>query len=64
LCGYIDGDGCINVKKNSRGKIQLSINGNEEFLEGVVKFLKEEGGIKIKNNLYPSRNIFVSLGTW
>ena len=59
LCGYIDGDGCINVKKNSRGKIQLSINGNEEFLEGVVKFLKEEGGIKIKNNLYPSRNIFV-----
>ena len=59
LCGYIDGDGCINMKKNSRGKIQLSINGNEEFLKGVVKFLKEEGGIKIKNNLYPSRNIFV-----
>jgi len=59
LCGYIDGDGCISVKKNSRGKLQLSINGNEEFLEGVVDFLREEGGIEIKNNLYPSRNIFV-----
>jgi len=59
LCGYIDGDGCISVRKNSRGKLQLSINGNESFLEGVVGFLREEGGIKIKNNLYPSRNIFV-----
>jgi hypothetical protein len=59
LCGYIDGDGCINVKRNSRGKLQLSINGNEEFLEGVVEFLRKEGEIEIKNNLYPSRNIFV-----
>jgi len=58
LCGYIDGDGCINIKKNSRGKLQLSINGNEEFLNGVAKFLKEEGNIGIKNNIYESRNIF------
>lgn len=59
LCGYIDGDGCISVVKNSRGKIQLSINGNEDFLNGVAKFLKEEGKINIKNNIYESRNIFV-----
>jgi|15BtaG_2_1085339.scaffolds.fasta_scaffold14272_2 hypothetical protein len=59
LCGYIDGDGCISVVKNSRGKIQLSINGNEDFLNGVVEFLKEEGKINIKNNTYESRNIFV-----
>jgi hypothetical protein len=59
LCGYIDGDGCISVVKNSRGKIQLSINGNEDFLNGIVKFLKEEGKINIKNNIYESRNIFV-----
>ena len=58
LCGYIDGDGCISVKKNSRGKLQLSINGNEEFLEGMISFLRE-AGIEIKNNLYPSRGIFV-----
>ena len=58
LCGYIDGDGCINVKKNSRGKLQLSINGNEGFLNGVAKFLKEEGNIGIKNNIYESRGIF------
>lgn len=58
VCGYIDGDGCINTT-GVRNKLQLSICGNQEFLEGVREFLVEEGDMSIVNNLYPSRGIYV-----
>ena len=59
ICGYIDGDGHIGLRKGHGGKIQMSICGNEEFLTGLICFLQKDGGIDIKNNIYPSRNIFV-----
>lgn len=57
LCGYIDGDGSIVVLGQKRNKLQLSICGNEEFLNGVVLFLKDNG-IKIVNNIYRSKGIY------
>lgn len=58
ICGYIDGDGCISTTK-PRNKLQLSICGNKEFLEEIRSFLAGEGSIRIVNNIYSSRNIYV-----
>jgi hypothetical protein len=59
VSGYLDGDGCINVRKGHRGKLQLSICGNEGFLDGLATFLREDGSVDFPNNIYASRNIFV-----
>lgn len=61
VCGYIDGDGHIGLRKGHGGKLQMSICGNEGFLTDLISFLREDGGVDIKNNLYPSRRIHAFL---
>jgi hypothetical protein len=58
LSGYLDGDGSINIIKGKRNKIQLSICGNHEFLLGMVSFIREEGKIKLPNNIYQTKGIY------
>lgn len=58
LCGYLDGDGSINIIKNKKDKIQLSICGNQEFLNEMSIFLRTDGNINISNNVYKTKGIF------
>jgi len=59
IAGYIDGDGSINTTKaGKKDKLQISICGTEELLEGIRNFLRSKG-VELKNNIYASRGISV-----
>lgn len=66
ICGYIDGDGCIYVDKKRKNKIQLSICGTLEMLEGMKYFFETEGVIKFSGEqIYATKSIytFMACGT-
>lgn len=58
ICGYIDGDGCIYVDRKRKNKIQLSICGTLEMLQGMKRFFEVEGGIKFYGEqIYATKSI-------
>jgi hypothetical protein len=59
ICGYIDGDGCVYVDKNRKNKIQLSICGTLEMLEGMKRFFEKEGNIRFSGEqIYATKQIY------
>lgn len=52
--GYIDGDGCLTFSKN--GRLQLSIAGTKEFLNGILSIFPNKFSMykpkNVKNNIW------------
>jgi len=64
ICGYIDGDGCVYVDKNRKNKIQLSICGTLEMLEGMKRFFEVEGGIRFSGEqIYATKSIYTFMAS-
>lgn len=59
ICGYIDGDGSIYVDKSRKNKIQMSICGTLNMLEGMKRFFRTEGKVAFSGEqIYATKSIY------